>query len=268
MEKDWKRQHCRTGNFQGANSGVPPHFLDNLFKPKPMVWELFCLHQGFAIKNSDSSLFFPKKQWRRILNLDETKFSVDGSDGGVGGRPALFVTNVGLHWPGMATNKSSLSSMLICRSNAANDPLPMHIMCPSNAEDEWNFAVRADWVANLPRGENWHQSSPASPSVLCKTAVSWLHWYLGEASVYQNRCSPGWIDISLIAALRVKGIFLFNSIQNTTHVSQETDQNCGLFKSSLRRNTQQLIMRRLAGTMKSQGFMTWILKPIRNPMES
>ncbi len=55
-------------------------------------WELFCMYQGFATRNSDGALFFPVEQRRRIINLDETKFSVDGSGGVVGGRPALFIT--------------------------------------------------------------------------------------------------------------------------------------------------------------------------------
>jgi hypothetical protein len=52
---------------------------------------------------------------------------------------------------------------------------------------------------------------------------------------------PGRLDINSLAELRVRGIYLFPGIQNTTHVTQETDQNYGGFKSLLRKHIQQLL---------------------------
>jgi hypothetical protein len=42
------------------------------------------------------------------------------------------------------------------------------------------------------------------------------------------------MDINSLAELRSRGIYLFPGVQNTTQLTQETDQNFGLFKSLLR----------------------------------
>jgi hypothetical protein len=45
----------------------------------------------------------------------------------------------------------------------------------------------------------------------------------------------------MLADLRCRGVYLFPGVQNTTHVTKETDQNYGLFKSHLRQNIQTLM---------------------------
>jgi hypothetical protein len=40
----------------------------------------------------------------------------------------------------------------------------------------------------------------------------------------------------MLADYRAHGIYPFPGVQNTTHVTQETDQNYGIFKSDIRRN--------------------------------
>ncbi len=60
------------------------------------AWEKFVIEKGFATCNSDGSIEFSEEQRRQIINMDETKFSVDGSDGGVGGHPSLSVTVRGI----------------------------------------------------------------------------------------------------------------------------------------------------------------------------
>jgi hypothetical protein len=52
---------------------------------------------------------------------------------------------------------------------------------------------------------------------------------------------PGRLDLNSLAELRSRGVYLFPGVQNTTHVSQETDQNYGLFKSLLRKYIQVLM---------------------------
>ena len=68
--------------------------------------------------------------------MDETKLSLDGSDGTFGGRPSLTVSVRGINRPGTAQNKSSFSSTLMCGSNAAGEPLPLHRMFSSKAENQ------------------------------------------------------------------------------------------------------------------------------------
>jgi hypothetical protein len=66
--------------------------------------------------------------------MDETKFSTDGSDGGIGGRPASSVTISDTTRAGTHTNKSSLSITLMRGSNAADEPLPVHVIFSSDVQ--------------------------------------------------------------------------------------------------------------------------------------
>jgi hypothetical protein len=78
--------------------------------------------------------------------MEETNLSLDCSDGQFGGRPALTISVRGVNRPGTAQNKSGLSSTLICGSNSAGEPLPLHAMFLSEAENDENFQVRSDWL--------------------------------------------------------------------------------------------------------------------------
>ncbi len=54
-------------------------------------------------------------------------------------------------WSGTAANKASASSTLICGSNAAGEPMPIFVVFSSDAENEANFRVRADWLVWMPK---------------------------------------------------------------------------------------------------------------------
>jgi len=82
-------------------------------------WEAFMVTKGFATRGEDGSVTFSQSQMRRIINLDETKLSLDGSDGGIGGRPANVIIIKNNCRTGTATNKTNVSSTLMCGSNAA-----------------------------------------------------------------------------------------------------------------------------------------------------
>lgn len=87
----------------------------------------------------------------RICNIDETKLSLDGSDGGIGGRPCCTIHVKMKCRMGTASNKSGCSSTLICGSNAAGEPMPMFIAFASEAENDENYKVRADWLVGMPK---------------------------------------------------------------------------------------------------------------------
>ncbi len=53
--------------------------------------------------------------------------------------------------------------------------------------------------------------------------------------------SLGKLNLSFLAELRACGAYLFPSVQNTTHVMQEMDQNYGLSKSLLWQYVQVLM---------------------------
>ncbi len=97
-------------------------------------WEVFVVDYGFATINSSNELHFEEKMKRRILNLDETCLSLDGSNGNHGGRPT--VTYYDVHFPqlGKAMSKSALTTTMITRSTAAGEPLPPHFQFQTSAQ--------------------------------------------------------------------------------------------------------------------------------------
>jgi hypothetical protein len=63
----------------------------------------------------------------------------------------------------------------------------------------------------------------------------------GKRLLFKIDGGPGRLDISMLAELRSLGVYLFPGVQNTTQITQETDQNYGEFKSLLRKHIQQLL---------------------------
>ncbi len=57
-------------------------------------WETFVVEYGFATINEDGSLNFPEKMKARIINMDETCLSLDGSNSNRGGRPTVTYHDV------------------------------------------------------------------------------------------------------------------------------------------------------------------------------
>ena len=55
---------------------------------------------------------------------------------------------------------------------------------------------------------------------------------------------PGQTNIDILAYMRGLGLYCYPGISNTTHVSQETDQNYGLFKFDFRLNLEILLQAR------------------------
>jgi hypothetical protein len=102
-------------------------------------WQNFCLEFDFGDSDGKCGIVFSEEQKWRIVNMDETKFSMDG---GIGGRPENSITMLGVARVGTAMNKSSTASTLICGSNAAGELLPVHIMFSSDAQEE-NYQVDA-----------------------------------------------------------------------------------------------------------------------------
>jgi hypothetical protein len=95
-----------------------------------------------VIKDKDEKeIIFSEEQKRCIINIDETNLSLDGSDGGRGGRSACTITMKHCNRPGTAQNKTSLPSSLMCASNAAGEAMPLHIMFSSDAKEGENYPI-------------------------------------------------------------------------------------------------------------------------------
>ena len=142
-----------------------PENLNNWFDE----WGLFCVSNGFATRTDQGEVIFSETQKRRIINIDKTNLSLDGSDGGRGGRPACSITIKHCQRPGTAQNKAGLSSSLMCGSNAAGEAMPLHVMFSSKAEEE-NMAVKLSWIDGLPSvsgmfGHDEVKTFPASVTV-------------------------------------------------------------------------------------------------------
>lgn len=242
------------------------------------AWEKFLTTQGFASEIINESgakeIVFSEEQKRRIINIDETNLSLDGSDGGRGGRPSCTITIKHCSRPGTAQNKTSVSSSLMCGSNAAGEAMPLHIMFSSDASNEENYAVNAAWILALPRvtgifGHDKEKSFPASVTTNEKGGTDGrvlrqlLMYYVntlypdaadiaGKRVLFKIDGGPGRLDIPMLAQLRSLGVYLFPGVQNTTHVTQETDQNYGEFKSLLRKHIQVLLNEMFAKYQEQQ----------------
>jgi hypothetical protein len=60
------------------------------------AWEEFALSYGFTVRK-DGSVQLTWEQGKRIINLDATNFSLDGSDWGQGGCPSQSSTVAGVN---------------------------------------------------------------------------------------------------------------------------------------------------------------------------
>lgn len=225
-------------------------------------WEEFVVAKGFALKLGDEVQFKERAKYR-ICNLDETKLSLDGSDGGIGGRPCYTIQVKQQSFrTGTAANKASASSTLICGSNAAGEPMPIFVVFSSDAEHEVNFRVRADWLVGMPKVNcqfGNHETTEfaahaivnsrggTDSRVLKEVLDKYTELLYPDAAddddhrvIYKIDGGPGRLNLEMLAQLRCKGVYLYPGVPNTTHATQETDQNYSLFKSQLRTNVKRL----------------------------
>ncbi|MGH7955114.1 MAG: hypothetical protein ACREOZ_04055, partial [Gloeomargaritales cyanobacterium] len=160
----------------------------------------------------------------------------------------------------------------MCGSNAAGETLPIHICFSSDAQDEENYQIKQSWLANCPRVTvsfghlapvNLPTTATVNPKggtdsrVLKQVLIQYIEkLYPDAVDVKARRVvikidgGPGRLDQSCRTELRTRGVYLFPGVQNTTHITQETDQNYGLFKSIVRSNTQIILNENIAAHRK------------------
>jgi hypothetical protein len=100
-------------------------------------WQSFFLELSFGDSDGRGGIVFSEEQKWCIIRMDETKLSMDGSDGAIGGRPANSITLLGVSRAGTTIKKSSMESFYC------------HIMFYSFAQED-NYQVDARWFANFP----------------------------------------------------------------------------------------------------------------------
>jgi hypothetical protein len=62
----------------------------------------------------------------------------------------------------------------------------------------------------------------------------------GKRVMLKVDSGPGRTNVGMLTKLRLRGFYLSPSVPNTTHVTQETDQSYGPFKSGFRKNLRCL----------------------------
>ena len=112
-------------------------------------WEMFVVEYGFVTINSDGSLYFPDKMKARIINMDETCLSLDGSNSNRGGRPTVTYYDVRFSQLGKATSKSALSTTMISGSSAAGEAIPPHFQFQTSATSAEGEAIRIEMIRYL-----------------------------------------------------------------------------------------------------------------------
>jgi hypothetical protein len=107
-------------------------------------WETFLVDFGFAHHNANGELVFKDGALSRILNMDETCISLDGSDGNRGG--CLTMTYYDRCFPqlGKATSKTLLTTTMISGSNATGEPMIPHFQFQMSAKTDEAEAIRIE----------------------------------------------------------------------------------------------------------------------------
>ncbi len=95
----------------------------------------FLVRFGFGVIEN-GKVHVPNKQRERILNLDESAVTMDGSCQTQGGRPTVTYFYGSLPAVGSVTSKTSQSTTLITGSTSAREILPLHFQFATNAKLE------------------------------------------------------------------------------------------------------------------------------------
>jgi hypothetical protein len=96
----------------------------------------------------EGEIIFYKGQRARILNLDESRVDLDGSEGNAGGRPVTQYADRSLPNAGTASSKTSDACTIICGSNADGEPIPPHFQLPSKAKHD-NYKFNLEILDNM-----------------------------------------------------------------------------------------------------------------------
>ncbi len=217
----------------------------------------------------------------RILNMDETCLSLDGSNSNRGGRPTVTYHDVCFPQLGKATSKSALSTTMMSGSSAAGEAIPPHFQFQTSATSADGEAIRIEMIRYLLAvkgifGWGTEQDFPISNGLNSKGGIlddNDFFEYIqksimkifpdtapvpGRWVVIKCDSGPGRLNPTLLAYLRFHGFILYPGIPITTAVTQETDQSYGPFQTAVRTNLQLIIDERIAAN-KPRTLLPWIV---------
>jgi predicted transglutaminase-like cysteine proteinase len=231
-------------------------------------WEITLIELGFGRKKEaadgkdiDGSVFFFKGQRRRILNIDETDGSLDNTNGVRGGRPPIVFHSPSLSGGSTAASKSSYSPTIICGANAAGEALPPHFQIKSMAK-EANQQLALDFFKHsksvygqfgmserrrLDCTFRMNEKGGINAAELDKyinSAIVPLYLDIedvpGKRVIIKVDSGPGRTNLQMLTEAKLKGLYIYPSVPNTTSVTQEADELYGPFKTVYRQNLQLL----------------------------
>ena len=232
------------------------------------TWEKDIVELGFAEWGESGKSIISNRQLSRIINLDESCLSLDGNQGRRGGRPSAILYDPKLPQTGKTVSKSSVTYTFIGGSNAAGEALPPHFQFSTTAKTGERQRIKTDVAEHMHQvfgrwgfdEERWmsvtfgmNEKGGMDDEELEKYLFnSVVPLYpdaedmMGKRVLIKIDSGPGRTNEVMLANLRLLGFYLYPGVPNTTSVSQETDQNYGLFKSIFRENLDSIVQGRLA----------------------
>jgi len=243
-------------------------------------WDDFLVEYGFAVLGATGTVIVKDELKGRIINIDETCLSLDGSNGNRGGRPTVTYHDIRFPHLGQATSKSSLTTTMITGSSANGEVIPTHFQFQTKAQTEEKEAIRVECIWYMLSvlgtfGYSTKKSFPTSIGLNSKGGMDADDFFeyikmtimklfpdaapeLGKWVVTKCDSVPGRSNAELLAYMRFHGFLLFPGVPNTTAVTQETDQNYGPFQSAFRLNLQVIIDARIENN-KSTSLAPWMV---------
>jgi hypothetical protein len=230
---------------------------------------------GFAREKTNLDINLPEdgcviisdEQRERIINLDETALTLDGTRGRNGGRPPTIFYARDVRSSGATqANKTGCSVTFIGGSTSSGTPLPPHFQMRTGSDNPENYQINTECFLYAPAimGKwGFGKMTPRGVTFACNKKggmdAEELHKYLvqailplypdaadlpGKRVLIKIDSGPGRMNEAMLVELRVKGFYLLPGLPNSTHVTQETDQNYGHFKNVVRRNLESLTIAR------------------------
>jgi len=231
-------------------------------------WENDLVELGFAWRDETTrKVHIPDEMLRLIVNFDETCLSLCGATTNRGGRPEALIYDPRFPMVGKATSKSSLTTTMITGSTAAGEALPPHIQFATKAKTPDAMRLDFDVVEHVPQvlGRFGCEEERAWPVAFGQNEKGGMNdeefeKYLmnsivplfphakdkkGHRVMLKVDSGPGRLSLKLLAKLRLQGFILYPCVPNTTHVTQETDQCYGPFKTQFLSNLDLIVDARL-----------------------
>ena len=196
----------------------------------------------------------PDDQLSIILNLDESCLSLNGNERR-GGRPSVVFCDPNLPNPGKTVSKSSVSLKFIGGSNALGEALPPHLQFSTSAKTSEREKIRLDIACHLLNGHGkWGMNRPVYKQVtmghnkkggmdddeffkyilnsIVPLFTDTVSDEPGKRVLVKIDSGPGRRNVEMLVRLKNLEFYLYLGVPNTTSISQETDQNYGMFNSA------------------------------------